>query len=196
MGALILCGCVRDSRQDDMNRFVSEKEDIAPVQERRQSPVRREGKAPVERVQQADERGLPVVVLKPEKLEDAPSKQRVSAPAGHPYILRAEVEQAVAAGAGSLLGYVQVQPYSMRRRFLGFEIIRLLTDDPRFLPPHLRPGDVVLQINGIRLKQPGNLYDALMALQTASELEFDIWRNEKRIRVVYGIREQETAATP
>jgi len=77
----------------------------------------------------------------------------------------------------------------MKRRFLGFEILELLAPDRRFQPPYLRPGDVILQINGIRMKQPENLFAALQALRTAESLEFDIWRAEKRVIVAYFIEE-------
>ena len=47
----------------------------------------------------------------------------------------AEVMEAVAAGPGRMLGYVRVRPYSMKRRFLGFQILELLSPDLRFQYP-------------------------------------------------------------
>ncbi len=178
-------------RREEINDFLDSKEQVEPLRKKDEPAV-----APPQAAEPgADGRehpsNLPVVVLKPHG-ELQPEKATSPEDSGL-FLLRSEVKKAVVAGTGRLLGFVRVRPHSMKRRFLGFEIVELRASDSRFQPPHIRPGDVILQINGIRMKSPENLFDALQTLRFAPSLEFDIWREEKRVIVAYTIREDPVA---
>ncbi len=199
-----LLGCYSQQRRDEIEAHIDKKEGIPeragrgtaasgkPEGVHRQDMTSRSAAPRPE-----DSAELPVVVLKPEPGQPvARSSGAPALPSGAPILKRSEIEDAVAAGPGRLLGYVRVRPYSMKRRFLGFQILELLSSDARFQPPYLRRGDVILQINGIRMKQPENLYAALQSLRSAKTLEFDVWRNEKRVIVSYGIEDNPAASPP
>ena len=193
----LLSSCASRQRRDEIADHIDKRETTESVSTGKSAPTTgRSAPSKTEPSSVAPEPGaeaslpsdLPVVVLAPpgeNTRKPAPS----AGGGGAPVLLRSEVEQAIAAGPGRLLGFLRVRPHAMKRRFLGFEIVEILAPDRRFHPPHLRPGDVILQINGIRMKQPENLFNALQSLRTAAKLEFDIWRAEKRVLVTYTIQD-------
>ena len=109
---------------------------------------------------------------------------------GRPVVTTSELGAVVAGGPGRLLSYVRVSPAFRSSRFLGHRIEELLTDDPRFRAPHLRKGDVILRINGFRVERPEQYIKAFESLKGAREISFDLFRDEKRVRLVYDVEDR------
>ena len=109
---------------------------------------------------------------------------------GRLVVTPSELNAVVAGGPGRLLSYVRVSPAFRSSRFLGHRVEKLLTGDPRFLPPNLRTGDVILRVNGFRVERPEQYIKAFESLKGAKEISFDLFRDEKRVRLVYAVEEQ------
>jgi type II secretory pathway component PulC len=83
-----------------------------------------------------------------------------------------------------------VKPSLKGNKFLGFQILWMSTDQPRFRAPFLHVGDIILQVNGIRMGRPEDYLAAFEALKTAQKVSFDIWRKDERLLIDYPIVEQ------
>ena len=126
-----------------------------------------------------------------DELPDPPSAE-----GGTPTLLRAEVDRVVEGGAGRLLAQVRVQPAFRSSRFLGYRVEEILATDSRFRPPHLRPGDVILRVNGFKIGRPEQFIQAFESLRDADEVVFDLWREARRVRLVYPIQGAPASARP
>ena len=112
--------------------------------------------------------------------------------AGRLVVTPEELEAVVAGGPGRLLSYLRVSPAFRSSRFLGYRILEILTADPRFGPPHLLTGDIVLRANGFRVERPEQYIKAFESLKGAREISLDLFRDEKRVRLVYAVASSAT----
>jgi type II secretory pathway component PulC len=82
---------------------------------------------------------------------------------------RDEVHATVDAGLGWFLQRVEVEPAVEAGRFRGFRVVRLRP--PEFWQGvDLRPGDVVLSVNGLPIERETQAYEAFQSLKKATEL--------------------------
>ena len=117
---------------------------------------------------------------------DAPAPDRAAPPKGS--IWRDDVTATVDAGLGWFLQRVEVQPKVEGGRFVGFEIVDLRPAD-FWRGVDLRPGDVVLTVNGKPIERETQAYDVFQSLKTASELRVRLQRNGRERELVYRIVE-------
>lgn len=106
---------------------------------------------------------------------------RRSSPRG---ILRRDLDRLLDAGPGVLLQRVQLQPaFGAGRRFVGFEIVSVFENQPAALRYGVRPGDLVLRVNGQQLLTPAHLVEVFRLLRNASQLEVELVRRGKPLTV-------------
>ena len=72
--------------------------------------------------------------------------------------------------------YIEAQPVQQGGSFLGYRLI-LKKDLPAFDQLGFRPGDIVTEVNGVKLDQPDAGIRALRQLATARELNVTVLRN-------------------
>ena len=91
---------------------------------------------------------------------------------------RSAVLRVVDAGIGRWLsGGAEVERRIAKARFQGWEIRRLYSGDPCYATVDLRPGDVVIRVNGKPIEKPEQAFDVLTGLRTAPELVVDFLRD-------------------
>jgi type II secretory pathway component PulC len=81
-----------------------------------------------------------------------------------------DIDPVLQAGLGAYLQQVSIEAEFDQGRFLGFRILSLYPDDPRYASVDLRPGDVVTMINGLPIGRPDQASVAWDTLRTADEL--------------------------
>ncbi|HEX4475576.1 MAG TPA: hypothetical protein VH142_10895 [Polyangiaceae bacterium] len=113
----------------------------------------------------------------------APPKA-ASAPPGALY--REDVNATVEEGLGYFLQRVSVEAQVEDGRFEGFRIVDL--EPPDFWQSvDLRPGDVVLQVNGMPIERDIDAYQAFEALKSAPALKVSYVRSGVRHELAYAI---------
>ncbi len=105
-----------------------------------------------------------------------------------PNVLRREVVvRTVEAGLGRwIAGGVDVDPGIRGGRFRGW-IVRSLPPGPCYQQVDLKPGDLVLRVNGRGVEKPDEANDVFSALRTASSLIVDYVRDDKPRQVKLAI---------
>ncbi len=96
-----------------------------------------------------------------------------------PMIARAALDEVLDAGLGAFLGRVTTAPHMDGSHFVGFEIVEL-RDAPLFEGVDLRPGDVVLAVNGQSIERPDDAFTAWTGLRVASEITIAVLRGGER----------------
>lgn len=92
-------------------------------------------------------------------------------------ISRAELLPILDAGLGRFLQGVDVEAVREAGKFVGFRIVRLWPEDPRFADAAVRPGDVVVRVNGQAIERPEQALAAWNGLRVASELVVSFLRD-------------------
>jgi type II secretory pathway component PulC len=104
---------------------------------------------------------------------------------------REDVRRTVRAGLGAFLQRIQLDehPVFENGRFKGFRIAAL-TGDPAFWNGvDLRPGDVVLRVNGKPIERPEQALAVFATLETAPELRVSIERGGNPRELVFPIED-------
>lgn len=119
----------------------------------------------------------PASPLEPTSAEHAPM---VQAPVESPpaptttgsdgTIVRRDLVAVLDGGLGRFLQGVTTEPHLQHGRFVGFRVVRLYPDDPRFASLPLQPGDTVTRINGMSIERPEQALQAWSSLRVASQL--------------------------
>jgi hypothetical protein len=122
----------------------------------------------------------------PEPTTPPPAETEAAAPTYEPpvtsgTILRAELTPVLDAGLGRFLQGVVTEPRLEDGDFVGFELVSLYPDDPRFARLDLRPGDVVTRVNGRSIERPEHAIAVWSSLRVASQLLVE-YRHEGEAR--------------
>ena len=102
-------------------------------------------------------------------------------------LYRDEVMLVVDAGLGRFLQHLEVDASLEHGRFEGFRILRLTPPD-FWQDVDLRPGDVVLDVNGMSIERPLEAHRAFVSLKTAERLVVNYRRGGERRELVYRIK--------
>jgi S1-C subfamily serine protease len=117
---------------------------------------------------------------------EGPRVTGISRPTGA--LSRTNVVAIVDLGLGRFLQGVETEPVVVERRFVGFRLVRLYPDDPRFAALDLRPGDVITRINGQSIERPEQALEMWNGLRIASELAVEYLRDgearEMRLAII------------
>lgn len=76
-------------------------------------------------------------------------------------------------GLGHFLRGVATEPHLQDGEFVGFRVVAMYPDDPRFARLDLQPGDVVTRINGQSIERPEQAFEVWSSLHVSSELLVD-----------------------
>jgi type II secretory pathway component PulC len=92
-------------------------------------------------------------------------------------IARAELARVLDAAPGYFLQHVESEARFRQGRFQGWRLITFFNGDPRFTSVDIRPGDVILRVNGNTVERPEYLMQVWESLRTARELTVDVERD-------------------
>lgn len=90
-------------------------------------------------------------------------------------IRRQDLSNILSAGPAAVLAMVETEPAREGKRFMGFRIVAFVQGDPKAVD--LRPGDILVAVNGKKIIQPDDYFRVFQELAVASELRFDILRD-------------------
>ncbi|MEM6962978.1 MAG: hypothetical protein AAF550_14720 [Myxococcota bacterium] len=98
------------------------------------------------------------------------------------HVLRRSIlDPILEAGLGNFLRGVATEPHLEGDRFVGFRLISLYPEDPRFTDVALQPGDTIVRVNGRSIERPEQALQAWEGLRVASELVVEYLREEERL---------------
>jgi type II secretory pathway component PulC len=101
------------------------------------------------------------------------------------------VNRTVRAGMGPWLhGGVVVDPAMQKGRFRGWVVRSLYPRDPCYQEVDLRPGDVVLKVNGKGLERPEQASEVFESLSSAPALVVDFVRDGAPMKLTFQIAEE------
>lgn len=103
-------------------------------------------------------------------------------------IPRAELEAVLDAGPGKFLQAVRVEPRFDGNRFLGWAILAFVPDD-RFAGIDLRPGDLVVAVNGQMVARPEQLGAVWESLRQAAAVVIEARRDGEPFELRFEISE-------
>ncbi len=86
-------------------------------------------------------------------------------------------------GPGALLAMVETSPYKKEKRFVGFKIDSFVSSAPKAID--IREGDVIRAVNGLLIITPDDFFRLFQELKVASEIRFDLLRNDEAITLTY-----------
>ncbi len=94
-----------------------------------------------------------------------------------PAIPRAVLDRVLAAGPGWMLSKVQLEPVRGNdHKFIGFRIVSVFDGSPVAGRFDVRPGDLLLRVQGQRIVTPGDLLTVYQRAKGASEIAVDVQR--------------------
>jgi S1-C subfamily serine protease len=97
-------------------------------------------------------------------------------------ITRIELDEVLQAGQGKFLSTVEVKARVVEEDFAGWEVVRTPWNDV-----DLRPGDVVLAVNGRALEHPSDLNLLWADLRKASAITVEVDRGGERFSLEFVI---------
>lgn len=120
----------------------------------------------------------------PEHAEPAPVATHYEAPSVHGEIPRGALAGVLELGLPRFLRGVLTEPHLEDGSFVGYRIMQMYPDDPRFQTLEIQPGDTVTRVNGRSIERPEQAYEVWMSLRVSSELLVDFLHEgeERQIR--------------
>ena len=99
-------------------------------------------------------------------------------------VRRADVDKFLMRGPGWLLGRVQIEEVIRQNKFVGW---RLAAFPAEWDSSGLQPGDVIVDINGVMLEKPDDLWSSWLAVADATEVRIAYERDGKPSSTVISI---------
>jgi type II secretory pathway component PulC len=96
----------------------------------------------------------------------------------------------LAGGTGERPPEVIVDPFMQKGRFRGWIVRKLYPDDPCYKELDLRPGDVVLKVNGKVLERPEQAQEIFGSLARAPALVVEYTRAGAPMKLTFPIAEE------
>jgi hypothetical protein len=91
-------------------------------------------------------------------------------------VARAQVDKVLLRRPGWLLSKIEVEEVVRQNKFVGWRLVRMPGE---WDGAGLQPGDVVIDVNGLSLEKPDDLWNAWLAVADASELKIAFERDGK-----------------
>jgi len=98
-------------------------------------------------------------------------------------LLRSELDR----GIGRFLQHVRVQAATSRGHFVGWKLVSLFAKRPEINVQVLRPGDILLRVNGESIERPEAFKAVWDSLADAKELVLEIERDGQPSTLHYAI---------
>ncbi len=127
------------------------------------------------------------VAASPAPVAEAPTPVTYSSPVVQGEIPRDALVGVLELGLGSFLRGVATEPHLVEGEFVGFRVVALYPDDPRFAQLDLQPGDVVTRINGQRIERPEQAFEIWSSLRVSSELLVEYLKEGEPRRLRFAI---------
>lgn len=90
---------------------------------------------------------------------------------------RTELEAVLARGPQAFIAGLVVEAVLEGKRFQGFRIVEILPESPLYQNRVLKPGDVILKVNGQPLERPDQFMQIWEKIQQKQKLEL-IWKRD------------------
>jgi type II secretory pathway component PulC len=101
------------------------------------------------------------------------------------------------AGPGTFLRQLEVTAHMSGDRFVGWELVQLVGSDANPLYDlDLRPGDVLLTINGQPIAKPDQLQTVWDGLRTADNVTAQLWRGQAKLTLAFAVEPKLPPAAP
>lgn len=82
-------------------------------------------------------------------------------------------------GPAFALTQVVVEPVHGESGFVGFKVVSASREAQEFLRPHVKTGDVITHLNGVRVERPDDYLRAWNALKDTSVIRIDFVRDNE-----------------
>lgn len=102
-------------------------------------------------------------------------------------IARERLVSVLDAGPPSFLRQVEVAARLDGKRFVGWELVRILDRAGPLAELDLAPGDVLLAVNGKPLSHPDQLHTLWDSLRTANQVTAQLWRGSAQLTLAFEI---------
>jgi S1-C subfamily serine protease len=112
----------------------------------------------------------------------------VAADSDQPFVTRAELNGFLDRGPSYILRIVTVEPKHGEKGFEGFQITEVTPAARTFMTPHVRVGDVVTHVNGVRVLKPEDLMQAWRSLDRVSTIRVDFTRRSEAMHAAWIVR--------
>jgi type II secretory pathway component PulC len=122
----------------------------------------------------------------------APEPELSKLPAGH--VWRVQVMRVMSPGLGAFLQRIEVkEKLSDDEQFVGWEVLRLKGDPLFWQGVDLKPGDVILRVNGRVIGHYNEAYKVWKQLATVPSIEIIFQRGDQQRELRYEIHDESAA---
>jgi predicted small lipoprotein YifL len=122
--------------------------------------------------------------------DEGSTKKRQALPPGT--IARQDVDEVLKKGPGWLLNKVQTEEVLRQNKFVGWRVVAFPAE---WDGSGLQPGDVVIDVNGVALERPDDLWTAWLNVAGAPELRISFERDGKPAQTVVKIQGEPSGET-
>ncbi|MFT5356824.1 MAG: hypothetical protein ACI9KE_004050 [Polyangiales bacterium] len=123
----------------------------------------------------------------PEHAPPTPVVAHYDAPSVQGEIPRGALAGVLELGLPRFLRGVITEPHLESGSFVGYRIMQMYPDDPRFQSLDLQPGDTVTRVNGRSIERPEQAYEVWMSLRVSSELLVDFLHEGEQRQIRFAI---------
>lgn len=102
-------------------------------------------------------------------------------------IERAKLLAVLKKGPGAFLGQLEVAPQLEGKRFVGWQLVRLLDRHGPLAEVDVAPGDVLVAINGNSVSRPEHLQTLWDSLGSANSLDAVLRRGSAKVQLAFAI---------
>ena len=120
----------------------------------------------------------------------APAAPTCTAFARPGVLKRSALTPALNGSLGRWLSGVQVDPSVQKGRFRGWVVRSLHPEDVCYRQVDVRPGDVVVRVNGKSIERPEQANEIFQSLRTAPALEVELVRDGAPMKLAFPIVEE------
>lgn len=103
-------------------------------------------------------------------------------------VSRRQLEHFASKGPAYVFSQVDTEPVQDNGRFIGFQIVDVTEAAHAVMAPHLRVGDVITHVNGVRIQRPDDYLEVWKALPQSASVRIDFLRDGARQQVVWGVQ--------
>jgi len=93
----------------------------------------------------------------------------------------ADYQKVISQGPQKMIAGLEVVPHSLKGRFVGFKLVRILAHSPLANSQLILVGDVILSVNDHALERPDQFMRAWEALAKAKRLDVRVLRGDVRL---------------
>jgi hypothetical protein len=109
---------------------------------------------------------------------------------------RAALDAVLDRGPGVFLGGFELAPHFRDQRFAGWAIVRFLGSGALFDTVDLRPGDVVMKVNGFTIARPRNLQELWLDLRVAEAIVVQAERDGQPFELRFDVIDAPRSSAP